>query len=134
MTLTKNQKILLGIAHFLPLIGFLAYIIGLFLFVFGAMEAQEANPGAAPGPDFFFGMIWAMVSLLLAVLVSIAVKIIDIIHLVKNNEGEKGNKVLLWVLLIVFAGTIAEIIYFFIEILPEKKQETQNLTQKETRI
>lgn len=125
MTLTKNQKVLLGIAHFLPIIGIVIYIICIFSFVFGTIRTIEANPDSAPSPEFLSGMFGAMIALILTLFVSIGVKIIDIIHLVKNNKGDTGNKVLLWVLLFIFAGMIAEIVYYFMEILPEKKQEIQ---------
>ena len=124
MTLTKNQKILLGIAHFLPIIGLISYIVFLFSFVFGTIANIEHHGNAAPPPtEFFSGFVWVFVILILTIFLSIGLKIFDIIHLVKNNKGDTGNKILLWVLLFVFAGMIAEIVYYFMEILPEKKKQ-----------
>jgi len=125
MTLSKNQKVLLGIAHFLPIIGIISYIICIFSIVFGTIASiDQHHPQGPPPPEFFSGFIWVFVILIITVFVAIGVKILDIIHLVKNNKGDTGNKVLLWILLFVFAGTIAEIVYFFMEILPEKKKDT----------
>ncbi len=33
----------------------------------------------------------------------------------------------MWVLLFVFTGIISEIVYYFLEILPEKKEEIEEL-------
>ena len=76
---------------------------------------------------FFKSIIGAFVILIVTLLISIGIKIFDIIHLIKSNKNDKSNKILIWVLLFIFVGVIAEIIYFFLEIIPNKKQE---LTQQ----
>lgn len=124
MTLTKNQKILLGIAHFLPIFGIIGYVFFLFSFIFGMSETIAQHPDAPPA-EFMQGFATAAIFLILAIFISIGVKVIDIIHLVKNNKGDTGNKIVLWVLLFLFAGVLAEIIYFFLEIVPKKKQDIQ---------
>lgn len=124
MTFTKNQKVLLGVAHFLPLLGIIGYIICIFSMVFGTFEKIATNNGNPPPPEFFQGFFWAIILLIISIFISIGVKVIDVIHLVKNNKGDTGNKVVLWVLLFVFAGMLAEIVYYFMEILPEKRPET----------
>lgn len=127
MQLSKNQKLLVGILHFLPILGIIGYIVYLFSFIFGTISSIEHNPNQPPPPEFFAGFIGIFIILIITILISIGIKIFDIIHLVKNNRNDTGNKVLLWILLFVFAGTIAEIVYFFLEILPEKKQQQTEL-------
>lgn len=127
MHLRKNQKILLGILHFLPLLGFVVYFFFIFSFVFNNMENLGTHPNEQPPLDFFKGFFAAFIVIILTLLITIGIKIFDIIHLTKSNKGDKGNKILLWVLLFVFVGTISEILYYFLEILPEKKEDSISL-------
>jgi membrane protease YdiL (CAAX protease family) len=125
MNLTKNQKLLIGILHFVPLFGIIAYMFYIFTFFIGNIESLQNQPSNQAPVEFFRGFFVAFIIIIITVIFSIALKVFDIIHLTKSNKNDKNNKVLIWVLLFVFAGTIAEIIYFFLEILPEKKLEIQ---------
>lgn len=129
MELSKNQKILIGILHFLPIIGFISYFIFFFVFFIGNIENLDGHKNEAATREILSGFLGAFLIIMISILLVIAVKVFDIIHLVKSNKGDTGNKVLLWVLLFVFAGTIAEIIYFFLEILPNKKQEIREIKE-----
>jgi magnesium-transporting ATPase (P-type) len=123
MELSKNQKLLLGILHFLPIVGIIAYFIYFFSFFINNVGSLQNQPKDVFPVEFFKGFFIAFVIIIITVILSIGIKIFDIIHLVRNNKNDTGNKVLLWVLLFIFTGSIAEIVYFFLEILPEKKQE-----------
>ena len=124
MNLTKTQKILIGILHFLPIIGVIAYLFFFFSFFIGNIENFEnENLNGAPPIEFFKGFIGAFIVLMITILLSLGIKIFDIIHLTRSNKNDTKNKILMWVLLFVFAGTIAEIVYYFIEILPDRKEE-----------
>ena len=128
MNLTKTQKTLIGILHFLPIIGMIAYFVFFFSFFIGNIESLEKDSLEGNPPIAFFrGFIGAFVILILTVLISLGIKIFDIIHLTKSNKNDTNNKILMWVLLFVFTGTIAEIVYYFLEILPEKKEEIEEL-------
>lgn len=126
MQLSKGQKTLIGILHFLPIVGFISYFIFFFVFIFGNIQNIENNGNNPPNPaQFMSGFLVAFLIIMVSVLIAIGVKVFDIIHLVKNNKNDTGNKVLLWVLLFIFAGSIGEIVYFFMEILPEKKNKLE---------
>ncbi|MDI1254675.1 MAG: hypothetical protein PSV16_01125 [Flavobacterium sp.] len=127
MELTKNQKVLIGFLHFLPILGMALYFIVFFSIFFSAI----GNAGNhEPNPVVFFqGFAAAFIIIILTIFATIGIKIFDIMHVVKSNKNDTGNKVLMWVLLFVFAGTISEIIYYFMEILPNKTQEIQNTQQ-----
>ncbi|MEO8516032.1 MAG: hypothetical protein ABI426_04770 [Flavobacterium sp.] len=128
MNLTKNQKILIGILHFLPIIGFISYFVFLFSFIFGNLQNFEPHSSNQEIPIAFFqGFIGAFVIIILSVLLSIGIKIFDIIHLTKSNKNDTNNKILIWILLFVFTGIISEIVYYFLEILSEKKENNNNL-------
>ncbi|MCO6174706.1 hypothetical protein NHF50_06575 [Flavobacterium sp. NRK F10] len=123
MNLSKNQKILIGILHFLPVIGMIAYFIFFFSFFISTIPSFENQDQENPPADVLSGFLSAFVIIIITMFVSIGVKVFDIIHLTKSNKRETGNKVLVWVLLFVFTGIIGEIVYYFLEILPEKKPE-----------
>ncbi|WP_300569319.1 hypothetical protein [Flavobacterium sp.] len=127
MNLTKNQKVLVGILHFLPVIGLITYFVFLFSFIFGNIQNLEHHSGKELPIEFFKDFLGAFIVIMLTVLISIGVKVFDIIHLTKSNKNDTKNKILMWILLFVFAGTIAEIVYYFLEILPEKKENNTDL-------
>lgn len=131
MQLSKSQKIIIGILHFLPIVGFILYFIFFFFFFLGTIENIGKN-GTEPDPaEFFSGFIGAFLIIMISVIIAIGIKVFDIIHLVKSNKNDSGNKVLLWVLLFIFAGSVGEIVYYFLEILPEKSNKiTEEQTQK----
>ncbi|NHN25510.1 hypothetical protein FIA58_007455 [Flavobacterium jejuense] len=126
MNLTKTQKTLIGILHFLPIIGMIFYFIFFFSFFLGSLEHFENDVQTGRPPlAFFRGFVGAFVILILTILISLGIKIFDIIHLTRSNKNDSSNKVLMWILLFVFTGTISEIVYYFIEILPEEKAEIE---------
>uniref|UniRef100_UPI00404A6F0B hypothetical protein n=1 Tax=Flavobacterium sp. TaxID=239 RepID=UPI00404A6F0B len=126
MHLSKTQKIIIGILHFLPIIGIISYFFFFFSFFFGNLESLETdNLDGKPPVALFQGFIGAFIILILTGLVSLGIKIFDIVHLTKSNKNDTGNKVLIWVLLFIFTGNIAEIVYYFLEILPEKNQDIE---------
>ena len=92
MKLTNNQKVLLGIIHFLPIIGFAAYFIFFFSFFFSNIENLENNTGESSQIMFFKNIIGAFVILIVTLLIYIGIKIFDIIHLIKSNKNDKSNK------------------------------------------
>ena len=123
MQLSKGQKTLVGILHFLPIVGFISYFIFFFVFIIGNIENIENNGNNQNPEQFLSGFIGAFLIIMVSILIAIGVKIFDIIHLVKSNKNDTNNKVLMWVLLFVFTGIVSEIVYFFLEILPEKKNK-----------
>ncbi|MVO10530.1 hypothetical protein GOQ30_15255 [Flavobacterium sp. TP390] len=74
---------------------------------------------------FFRSFIGLFVIIILTVFIALGIKIFDIIHLTKSNKNDTNNKVLIWILLFVFTGIISEIIYYFLEIVPDKKEELE---------
>lgn len=124
MQLSKGQKTLIGILHFLPILGFIAYFVFFFVFIIGNIENIDNNGNNPPNPaQFLSGFIGAFLIIVVSILIAIGVKIFDIIHLVKSNKNDTNNKILMWVLLFVFTGIVSEIVYFFLEIVPEKNNE-----------
>lgn len=130
MELSKGQKVLIGILHFLPIVGFISYFVVFFLVMIGNISTVANYEEPSPA-QFFTGFIGAFLIIIVSILIAIGVKIFDIIHVVNSNKNDTNNTVLMWVLLFVFTGLLSEIVYFFLEILPEKKNKiTEEQSQK----
>lgn len=117
MNLTKNQKILLGILHFLPIIGGI-YLVSNILTAFSSLGTDgnmNSNMLAESIPSI------TIIAIIISIL-SLIVLIFDIIHLVKSNKNDKNNKIVIWILVLLFFQGISNLIYYFVEILPEKKE------------
>jgi uncharacterized membrane protein len=128
MNLTKTQKLIIGILHFLPIIGLITYLVFFFSFFIGNIEnIQKDSLEGKPPFEFFQGFISIFIVLILTMFISLGIKIFDIIHLTKSNKKDTNNKILTWVLLFVFTGIVSEIIYYFLEILPEKKLDEKTI-------
>ena len=63
---------------------------------------------------------------ILAVVAHVALVIYYIIHVVTHKIKSEGEKIM-WILLFIFVGTIAFIIYFFLRILPATPQNSTDL-------
>lgn len=125
MNLTKTQKTLLGVLHFAPIIGFVLYFVAFFGFFISSLPDLEKQHGNGEPPyEFFAGFVSIFMILGITILAGLATLIFDIIHLVKSNKNDTNNKILMWVLILLFAQGIGGIIYFFLEILPDKKNNT----------
>jgi len=117
--MSKGSKILLGILTFLPII----FGIACFVYYFSMMMnmALEMPSGEQPVlMHHYFARIFSMqyiMCILFGVTLHIGLMIYYIIHVVNHKVRSEGEKVM-WILLFVFVGSIAYIIYFFIKIAP----------------
>lgn len=123
--MSKTRKIWLGIFTFLPLVFLIAYFIFFFTFffsTFGDLLAVENNPNEFP-TKFMSSFALMSVFIMLMSFGSLALMIYYIIH-AHNNETNDTNKKLMWTLVVIFTSTIGSIVYYFIEILPIKTNNT----------
>lgn len=127
MNLTKSQKILIGILHFAPIIGFVLYFISFFSIFFNISEISNNSNGQEPSAEFLQNFATIFVILGITILMYLVILIFDIIHLVKSNKNDTNNKIVMWILILLFTQGIGGIIYFFLEILPEKKNNTEKI-------
>lgn len=67
--------------------------------------------------EFFQSISVFIIFIILTALMSLGVKIYYIVHTNNNPENDTAKKVL-WTILLILGGTIASIVYFFIEITP----------------
>lgn len=124
--MTRRKKIWLGILTFLPLLFVIIYIICFAVYMFSfvnVLEAQAGDPEVAD-PTIFFGMFGIMFFMIfLSIISTIALLIYYIIH-ANGNPKFDSNQKLIWILILVLASGIGNIIYYFVEILPKEKTST----------
>jgi hypothetical protein len=76
--------------------------------------------GDDPGPDFVLNLLGGMLAwIIFLILYSTGFMIFYLIHAGMNRETSTGIKVL-WIVLILIFQVLAEVVYYFLEILPEK--------------
>ncbi len=127
--MSKNQKILLGAFTLSPIIGMLLYVLT-FLSMF--MTIASFDPASNEMPTTFFGTFGvAVVILLLTILVTIVLTVYYIIHIINNKTlNTENNEPLIWILIILFAGFVGQIIYFYMKIwseTPTSDEEDPNI-------
>ncbi len=123
--MTKSKKVWLGILTFLPII-FIGIFIFLFITLFLSNIYNFENNLDAQQVDFYRSMIIAFVFIVFAVIIRLVLLIYYLIH-VSDNKNNDNTKKIMWILILVFVGTIGSIIYYFMEIYPLKiEQETRN--------
>ena len=129
--MSKNAKLLLGLATFLPL------FIGICFVMFALSMAKDIL--LLPNQDdpkivaqYILPRVFSMPFILLifaAFTTRIGLLIYYIMHVVNHKVKTEGEKIM-WILLFIFIGTIANIIYFFVKVVPMQpaNMETNNLS------
>jgi hypothetical protein len=112
--MTKNKKIWIGILTFLPIAFLLLYFLNLIILFTGIFSS--ARVGEELDPSMMFGNFAVMFFLIfVAVVVSIGLMIFYIMQ-ITNNKKFDSNQRLMWILIIVFAGLIGFIVYWYMYI------------------
>jgi hypothetical protein len=76
--------------------------------------------------NFIRSVFGAFIFLILAVIIKLGLMIYYIIH-ASDNINNDNTKKIIWILILVFIGTIGNIIYYFMEILPSDKNKITTL-------
>lgn len=124
-TMTRTNKILLGLATFSPIIFILLYFvvfIGMFASIATTAQLDSPEPPAA-----LFGFFpFAFLLIFLAIIFSIGTLIYYIVHIVNNPKfklEEHKNMQIVWILIVLFANGIGSMVYYFVEIWPLPEPE-----------
>jgi hypothetical protein len=119
--MSKSGKLWLGTLTLLPLVFIIIYFVWFFSFFVNIVEMQEG--GDQPDPSDFFSNLLPLFAMIgLAVLLSIGLLIYYIVHVTRNPRFQKpgdSNK-LVWILVLIFAGFIGQVVYFIIEVWPDR--------------
>lgn len=120
----SSTKFWLAILTFLPLV-ILIIFFGLFFTVFleNIVELDQYHGDEFP-LEFIGSLFWFIALIILMAVVSLGIKIYYIVH-TNNNPSNNSNKKIMWTLILIFAGTVASIVYYFIEIIPLKPDNSK---------
>ncbi len=106
----KSTKVLLGIATVWPILWIPIFIAAMFSTIL------LNGPGRPPDPDVFpLAMLIILPIHMLTVFGSIALSIFYIVNVFRNNRVKKDQQVL-WVVMLIMFGMIAEPIYWYMYI------------------
>jgi hypothetical protein len=117
---TPPNAVLAGIMAFLPLLAVGIYLAIFFSFIFGLRDdlAYRTNNITDDNfPDYFVGLIFGalvMAALSLAALIYFLV-------IISKNPALTSDMRLVWILLTIFGGVIAHIVYFFMYVVPQSR-------------
>lgn len=116
MKLSKTAKAVIGVLTVLQL--FIA--LGFFVWILGSVVPRAIAVGDDPGPEFVISLIGGMLfwSIFLS-LYTFGLMVFYLVHVGTNNRISIGMKVL-WIILILTFSFIAEVVYYFLDILPEE--------------
>jgi len=116
----SSTKFWLGIFTFLPLVFVILFLCLFFTVFFDHIIELERNGGEFP-LEFISSIFGFIVLIIIAAVISLGIKIYYIVH--TNNKSEYDtNKKIMWTLILIFGGTVAAIVYYFIEIIPLKPE------------
>ncbi len=109
--MSKNKRILIGLATCWPLVAAVLFYGALFISIFSAVGSFHGN-----GPDFPGGWFTFAAILIITTLVWIIVLLVGYIgHVYRNGQIESTMK-LVWAVLIFFGNIFAMPIYWYIYI------------------
>ncbi len=117
----SSTKFWLAIFTFLPLVLLILFFGFIFTVFLENIIELENNHGEFP-MEFLQSFIWFFTLIILMVVVSLGIKIYYIVH-TNNNAANDTNKKIMWTLILIFAGIVGSIVYYFIEIVPLKTIE-----------
>ena len=126
----NSTKIWLGILTFIPLLFFAFFFVSFFTVLITQIPELENNNGEFP-IVFLKSIFGSILFLIVAIIIKIGLMIYYVIHASDNIKNDNTKKIM-WILILVFIGTIGSILYYFMEIYPSgnKKIDTYNNVEK----
>jgi len=115
----KSTKIWLGILTFLPIIFIIIYFGGIVTVLLTQIPELEKNTGEFP-PVFLSSFLGLIFFLFLALSIRIGLMIYFIVHVSDNDKNDTTKKIM-WILILIFIGSIGNIVYYFLEIFPSDR-------------
>ena len=105
-----------------PIASFVLILIGYLVFmfsIFGNLEELEQN--GAPPAEFFGGLGFFFLTILLVIVIAFASLIFYIVHAVQNPNLKGDNLLIVWILLFIFVGGIGQFVHWLVEIISKQK-------------
>ena len=109
-----------------PFFMFILIFMGYAIFmitIFSEIPEMEADPDHMP--FYFFGGLGTFLFMIfLVILISLASLVFYIVHAVQNPNLKENNLLLVWILLFIFINGIAQFLYWIIEIINKRDEQT----------
>ena len=116
MKLSKTAKILIGIFTILQLFAALGFVV----WILAAVVPEAIALKDDMGPEFALSLFGGMLAWIIFLSIyTVGFMIFYLIHAGTNKQTSTGVKIL-WIVLILIFQVLAEVVYYFLEILPEK--------------
>ncbi len=109
----RNQKVLLGILSFIPLISIITYLVIMFKFVFNVM-ANKGQDLAEP-TEFLSSFMPALILVVIGALLGTFLFIYFLILAIKDKSSKENDRIL-WVLLLVLISPLAFPLYWYVRL------------------
>ncbi len=117
MTLSKTQKIVVGIFTLLPFILVPYFLIQIFIFVMDMVAHEHQEPDVAV---ILAGVFSFLIPIIITGIISFSLLIFYIVHAV-SNKALNSTEQLIWILVFIFVSTIGFPVYWILRIWNEKK-------------
>ena len=120
--MSSIKKFWLGVFTFLPIILFIVYLT-LFFTLFLNTIHQHDNGHHDEFPIQMIRMIFiTFLPLIISFIISLILTIYYIVDANNNPQNDTGKKIM-WTVILIFVSTLGCIVYYFVEILPERKTQ-----------
>ena len=125
--MSTSSKVWLGILTFLPFVLVFVYFVLFFtVFLSNIHELEQRHHDEFP-LELLQNLFIVFIPIIVSIIISLIVMIYYIVHANNNPDNDSGKKIM-WTLILIFITSIGSLVYYFVEILPSKKNnlETQN--------
>lgn len=119
--MSLNKKIILGVLTFIPVV-FFALCLFIFLrFFFVSLSSPQYDPYL--NEEYFITNLALLIVLILAsIVIGVGMMIYYIVHANSNPKFDSNQK-LIWILILVLTSFLGNIVYYFVEIIPDRQIE-----------
>lgn len=124
--MSNSKKIWLGILTFLPFILVVIYFALFFTVLLGNIHQLEQTHHDEFPIELIQSIFIIFIPIFLSIVITLIIMIYYIVH-ANNNPNNDNSKKIMWTLILVFITSIGSLVYYFVEILPNKNNlpETQ---------
>ena len=105
-----------------PIASFVLILIGYAVFMFSIFSnLPELEQNDTPPAEFFGGLGFFFLTILLVMVIAFASLIFYIVHAVQNPNLKGDNLLIVWILLFILVGGIGQFVYWLVEIVSKQK-------------
>lgn len=125
--MSTSTKVWLGILTFLPFVLVFVYFVLFFTVFLGNIHEFEQRHHDEFPLELIQSLFIVFIPIILSIIISLIIMIYYIVHANNNPDNDSGKKIM-WTLILIFITSIGSLVYYFVEIIPSKRNlpEIQN--------